>query len=37
MNMKKIGIVGAGQAGLQLGFELLAKGYQVTLYSDKRI
>ncbi|GAA0190542.1 hypothetical protein GCM10009122_52200 [Fulvivirga kasyanovii] len=33
--MKKIAIVGAGQSGLQLGFELLNKGYHVTLYSDK--
>lgn len=31
----KIAIVGAGQAGLQLGFELLAQGHQVTLYTDK--
>lgn len=33
--MRKIAIVGAGQAGLQLGFGLLAKGYDVTLYSDR--
>lgn len=33
--MNKIAIVGAGQAGLQLGFALLAKGYKVTLFSDK--
>jgi hypothetical protein len=33
--MKKIAIVGAGQAGLQLGFELLAHGCEVTLYTDR--
>jgi len=33
--MKHIAIVGAGQAGLQLGFELLAKGYEVTMYTEK--
>jgi hypothetical protein len=33
--MKNIAIVGTGQAGLQLGFELLAKGYDVTIYSDQ--
>lgn len=33
--MRNIGIIGAGQAGLQLGFMLLAKGYSVTLYSDR--
>ncbi len=33
--MRKIAIVGAGQAGLQFGFDLLAKGYEVTLYSDR--
>jgi 2-polyprenyl-6-methoxyphenol hydroxylase-like FAD-dependent oxidoreductase len=33
--MKKIAIVGAGQAGLQLGFELLHRGFAVTLYTDK--
>ncbi len=33
--MRKIAIVGSGQSGLQLGFELLEKGYEVTLYSDK--
>ncbi len=33
--MRKIAIVGAGQAGLQLGFGLLAQGYDVTLYSDR--
>lgn len=34
-NVNKIAIVGAGQAGLQLGFALLAKGYSVTIFSDK--
>src|SRR4051812_20214293 len=33
--MRNIGIIGAGQAGLQLGFMLLAKDYSVTLYSDR--
>ncbi|RNF31168.1 hypothetical protein NM04_08620 [Massilia aurea] len=33
--MKKIAIVGAGQAGLQLGFELLSHGCEVTLYTDR--
>lgn len=34
--MKNIAIVGAGQSGLQLGFELLNRaGFQVTLYTDK--
>ncbi len=32
--MRNIGIIGAGQGGLQLGFGLLAAGYDVTLYSD---
>jgi 2-polyprenyl-6-methoxyphenol hydroxylase-like FAD-dependent oxidoreductase len=33
--MREIAIVGAGQAGLQLGFGLLARGYAVTVYSDR--
>ena len=33
--MRRIGIVGAGQAGLQMGFGLLARGYEVTLYSER--
>jgi 2-polyprenyl-6-methoxyphenol hydroxylase-like FAD-dependent oxidoreductase len=33
--MRNIGIIGAGQAGLQLGFMLLAKDYAVTVYSDR--
>lgn len=33
--MRKVAIVGAGQGGLYLGFALLARGYQVSLYSDK--
>ena len=32
--MRRIAIVGAGQAGLQLGFGLLKAGYEVVLYSD---
>ncbi len=33
--MRKIAIVGSGQAGLQLAFGLLRNGYAVTLYSDR--
>lgn len=33
--MRKITIIGAGQAGLQLGFGLLSKGYHVTLVSNR--
>jgi hypothetical protein len=33
--MKKIGIVGAGQAGLQLGLGLLKNGYQVVITSNQ--
>ena len=33
--MRKIAIVGAGQGGLQLGFGLLARGYEITVYSDR--
>jgi 2-polyprenyl-6-methoxyphenol hydroxylase-like FAD-dependent oxidoreductase len=32
---RKIAIVGAGQAGLQLGFALLEEGYGVTMVTDK--
>lgn len=32
--MRKIAVVGAGQAGLQLGFGLLKAGYEPTIYSD---
>ncbi|EDM77149.1 hypothetical protein PPSIR1_30741 [Plesiocystis pacifica SIR-1] len=35
VDMRKIAIIGAGQAGLQLGFGLLRAGYSVTLCSDK--
>ena len=34
--MHSLLIIGAGQAGLQLGIGLLQKGYKVTLVSDKR-
>jgi 2-polyprenyl-6-methoxyphenol hydroxylase-like FAD-dependent oxidoreductase len=33
--MRKIAIVGAGQAGLQLGFGLLQRGVDVTVFSDR--
>ena len=33
--MRSIGIVGAGQAGIVLGTELVQAGYHVTIYSDK--
>ncbi|MGE8645240.1 styrene monooxygenase/indole monooxygenase family protein [Acinetobacter vivianii] len=33
--MRKIAIVGAGQAGLQLGLGLLDKGYEVSLYTNR--
>lgn len=33
--MRSIGIVGAGQAGLQVGLGLLQQGYDVTLLSDR--
>lgn len=33
--MKRITIIGAGQAGLQLGLGLLRRGYHVTLVSDR--
>jgi 2-polyprenyl-6-methoxyphenol hydroxylase-like FAD-dependent oxidoreductase len=33
--MRDVGIIGAGQAGLQLGFMLLEKAYSVTVYSDR--
>ncbi|ATE62052.1 styrene monooxygenase/indole monooxygenase family protein [Thauera sinica] len=33
--MRKITIVGAGQAGLQLGIGLLGKGHQVTIVSNR--
>ena len=33
--MRRGAIVGSGQAGLQLGFSLLAHGYHVSLYSDR--
>ncbi len=33
--MRRVAIVGSGQAGLQLSFGLLAHGYQVSLYSDR--
>ncbi len=33
--LRKIAIVGAGQAGLQLGIGLLDHGYEVTLYAER--
>src|SRR6476620_4862531 len=33
--MRRIAIVGAGQAGAQLALGLLSNGYQVTLVSDR--
>lgn len=33
--MRKISLIGGGQAGLLLGFALLDKGYAVTLYTDR--
>jgi 2-polyprenyl-6-methoxyphenol hydroxylase-like FAD-dependent oxidoreductase len=33
--MRRIGIIGAGQAGLHLGIGLVDAGYAVTLYSDR--
>ncbi|MDQ0505013.1 styrene monooxygenase/indole monooxygenase family protein [Xanthobacter agilis] len=33
--MRKIAIIGGGQAGLLLGFGLIDKGYDVTIYSDR--
>ncbi|NTV12216.1 MAG: hypothetical protein HGA47_15835, partial [Zoogloea sp.] len=33
--MRKISLIGGGQAGLLLGFALLDKGYSVTLYTDR--
>ncbi|MGQ3675821.1 styrene monooxygenase/indole monooxygenase family protein [Xanthobacter sp. TB0139] len=33
--MRKIAIIGGGQGGLLLGFGLIDKGYDVTLYSDR--
>ncbi|NER32065.1 MAG: oxygenase [Symploca sp. SIO1C4] len=33
--MRRIGIIGAGQAGLYLGIGLVDAGYEVTLFSDR--
>ena len=33
--MRRIGIVGAGQAGLHLGIGLLQHGYEVTIVTDR--
>jgi predicted dinucleotide-binding enzyme len=33
--MKNISIIGAGQAGLELGFMLLAEEHSITIYSDR--
>ena len=35
MNGKKVGIIGAGPAGLSAAFWLAEKGYQVTIYESK--
>lgn len=35
--MRNVGIVGAGQVGLQRGFMLLAGDYCVTLYPDRTL
>lgn len=35
--MRRVAIVGSGQAGLQLSFGLLAHGYHVSLYSDRTL
>jgi 2-polyprenyl-6-methoxyphenol hydroxylase-like FAD-dependent oxidoreductase len=32
---RKVAIIGAGQSGLQLGFGLLANGYEVTIVTDR--
>jgi glutamate synthase (NADPH/NADH) small chain len=37
MNGKKIGIIGAGPAGLSTAFWLAEKGYQVTIYESKEL
>ncbi len=37
MNGKKIGIIGAGPAGLSTAFWLAEKGYQVTVYESKEL
>ncbi|MBA7535676.1 Glutamate synthase [NADPH] small chain [subsurface metagenome] len=37
MNGKKIGIIGAGPAGLSAAFWLAEKGYQVTIYESKEL
>jgi 2-polyprenyl-6-methoxyphenol hydroxylase-like FAD-dependent oxidoreductase len=34
--MRRVAIIGAGQAGLHLGFGLLHHGYEVTLFSDRQ-
>src|ERR1700709_877738 len=33
--MRKIAIIGAGQAGCIFGYALIKRGYDVTLYSDR--
>ena len=33
--MRRIAIIGAGQSGLQLGLGLLAKGYEVSIFSER--
>lgn len=36
LGMKKVGIIGAGTAGLQLGLYLLEHGVEATLFTDRR-
>jgi styrene monooxygenase len=33
---KKVGIIGAGTAGLQLGLHLLENGIETTIFTDRR-
>ncbi len=35
--MRKIAIIGAGQAGLHLAISLVDAGYAVTLFSDRTL
>lgn len=33
--MRRISVIGAGQAGLMLAHSLVRQGYEVTLYADR--